>query len=170
MVCACFHYADLTEFVGEEWQNVSQEAKDLISKMITKPDKRLKASEVLENPWLKMKSDKKSTSSMNITQLRSFMHNSKLKKAVLTFMASQLSESDILELRKIFMSLDTNGDGTLTIEELTEGSLKYDTSFLTPFVNIIGLKKLPDFDPKEVKALMASIDTDKNGKIEYTGM
>jgi len=36
-------------------------------------------------------------------------------------MASQLSENEIMNLRKIFIQLDKNGDGTLTIDELTEG-------------------------------------------------
>ena len=36
-------------------------------------------------------------------------------------------------------------------------------------INNTGLKRLPDFDPKEVEAMMASIDTDKSGRIEYTG-
>mmetsp|Transcript_40526 Transcript_40526/g.35961 ORF Transcript_40526/g.35961 Transcript_40526/m.35961 type:complete len:149 (+) Transcript_40526:87-533(+) len=66
-------------------------------------------------------------------------------------MASQLSEHEILDLRKIFLQLDENGDGTLTLDELTEG-----------------LKKLPDFNQKEIERIMESIDTDKSGRIDYT--
>ena len=40
-------------------------------------------------------------------------------------MASQLSEHEILDLRKIFLQLDENGDGTLTLDELTEGKLMF---------------------------------------------
>jgi len=35
------------DFNGPEWKTVSESAKDLIRKMLTKPDKRLKAGEVL---------------------------------------------------------------------------------------------------------------------------
>ena len=35
-----------------EFKGVSDSAKDLISKMLTKPDKRIKASEVLKHPWM----------------------------------------------------------------------------------------------------------------------
>eukprot|EP00331_Platyophrya_macrostoma_P033866 CAMPEP_0176441590 /NCGR_PEP_ID=MMETSP0127-20121128/21290_1 /TAXON_ID=938130 /ORGANISM="Platyophrya macrostoma, Strain WH" /LENGTH=469 /DNA_ID=CAMNT_0017826401 /DNA_START=25 /DNA_END=1434 /DNA_ORIENTATION=+ len=139
------------DFEGEEWDEVTEEAKDLIRKMITKPEKRLTAQKVLEHPWMQKKSDKKSTHSVNITQLRNFMGYCKLKKAVLTFMASQLSENEIIELGRIFVNLDANGDGTLTLEELADG-----------------LQKLPDFDPKEVQSMMSSIDTDKSGKVDYT--
>lgn len=89
--------------------------------MITRPDKRLTASQVLEHPYMTKKGEKKSTSSLNIGQLRNFMHHCKLKKAVLAFMASQLSENEITELSKIFVNLDNNGDGTLTLDELTDG-------------------------------------------------
>lgn len=35
-----------------EFKGVSDQAKDLITKMLVKPDKRLKAGEVLKEPWL----------------------------------------------------------------------------------------------------------------------
>ena len=84
-------------------------------------------------------------------------------------MASQLSESEIIELGKIFVSLDSNGDGTLTLDELAEGKYlsfeiaEYNFSFFQ------GLCKLPDFDQKEVQQMMSSMDTDKSGKVDYTG-
>lgn len=41
------------DFEGEEWQTISKEAKDLIKKLITRPEKRLTAQEALEHPWFK---------------------------------------------------------------------------------------------------------------------
>lgn len=111
------------DFEGEEWEGVSDDVKDLITKMIIRPEKRLTAGQVLDHPWMKKKTDKKLTHSLNITQLRNFMGYCKLKKAVLTFMASQLSENEIIELGKIFVTLDSNGDGTLTLDELADGNL-----------------------------------------------
>jgi len=35
------------DFNGPEWKTVSDNAKDLIKKMLCKPDKRLKAGEIL---------------------------------------------------------------------------------------------------------------------------
>lgn len=34
---------------------------------------------------------------------------------------------------------------------------------------MIGLSKLPDFKAGEIQQIMNSIDTDKSGKIDYTG-
>jgi calcium-dependent protein kinase len=41
------------DFDGEEWDEVSNEAKDLIKKLITKPEKRLTAQEALNHTWVK---------------------------------------------------------------------------------------------------------------------
>jgi len=40
-------------FDGEEWEDISKEAKDLIKKMICKPERRLCADEVLDHKWVK---------------------------------------------------------------------------------------------------------------------
>jgi len=139
-------------FDGEEWEGVSKEAKDLITKMITLPTKRLTAAQVLEHPWMKTGTQNtKAKLSMNLGQLRNFINASKLQKAVLTCMASQLSEFEIMDLRKVFLALDKNGDGTITLDELKEG-----------------LSKLPDIKANEIQQIMNSIDTDKSGKIDYT--
>jgi len=41
------------DFNGNEWTNVSKQAKDLVKKLICKSDKRLSASEALQHPWVK---------------------------------------------------------------------------------------------------------------------
>lgn len=41
------------DFDGEEWLDVSKEAKDLIKKLICKPEKRLTAKEALEHKWFR---------------------------------------------------------------------------------------------------------------------
>ena len=49
---------------------------------------------------------------------KNFSKNSRLKQAALTAISVQASPDDIRELKDLFMSLDVNGDGSLTIEEL----------------------------------------------------
>lgn len=41
------------DFDGDEWEQVSKEAKDLIKKLIAKPERRLTAAEALEHKWIK---------------------------------------------------------------------------------------------------------------------
>ena len=45
-------------FYPEEWDDISNEAKDLIKKMLEiNPGNRLSAEEVLKHPWMKMDLD-----------------------------------------------------------------------------------------------------------------
>jgi len=57
--------------------------------MLTKPEKRLKSSEVLNHTW--MKEDikvKTKTLPLNFNALKNFTQHHKLKKVALTFIAS----------------------------------------------------------------------------------
>ena len=42
------------DFDGEEWDEISKEAKDLIKKLIVRPEKRLTAEEALQHKWFSM--------------------------------------------------------------------------------------------------------------------
>ena len=83
-----------------------------------------------------------------ILYLKLFQGAQKLKKAVLTYIATRLSEKELAPLRTIFKSLDKNGDGKLSQEEIQMG--------------LHGRA-----DAKELTELMLAIDTDNNGYIEY---
>jgi calcium-dependent protein kinase len=133
------------DFNGPEWKPVSENAKDLIRKMLTKPDKRLKAGDVLKHPWMTevLKEDDKNKLELNFGALKNFRNSEKLKKAALTFIASQLSENEISGLAKLFEKLDKDGNGVLTFEEIKAG-----------------LSGLSEKSAKEVQAVLASIDTD----------
>lgn len=52
-----------------------------------------------------------------------------MKKATLNFMASQLQEHEIGNLKDVFLKLDVNQDGTLTMDELREGISQLDPKF-----------------------------------------
>jgi len=137
------------------WDSVSLECKDLICKMITKPEKRLTPSQVLEHPWMKKMTDK-SISSLVLpplvtSSLKTFSVTQKVKKVVLTYLATQLSEKESETMRKFFTALDKNGDGVLSTDEINEG--------------IKGRA-----DEKELQEIMKSIDTDKSGYVDYNGI
>ena len=56
-----------------------------------------------------------------IKAFKSFANHSKMKKAALTAISVQASPDDIRELKDLFKSLDQNGDGSLTMDELRVG-------------------------------------------------
>lgn len=72
-----------------------------------------------------------------------------MQKAALTAISVQASPDDIRELKNLFMSLDVNGDGSLTLSELQKG-----------------LKGQENGD--QILELLKSADTDGSGEINYT--
>jgi len=94
------------DFDGEEWDNVSNEAKDLIKKLITKPERRLTAQEALNHKWIKTLTTKKQNTKLlaklNISTMKQFQHSQKLKQVALMAIAVQSDPKEINELKEIF--------------------------------------------------------------------
>jgi calcium-dependent protein kinase len=105
------------------WDKISDKAKDLIKKMLCDASTRYSAQDVLSHAWIKEKESlpQISLSNINVDSLKNYKNNNKLKKAVLTFIASRLKEDEIKSLKDIFNQFDKNHDGTLTLEEMREG-------------------------------------------------
>ncbi len=141
-------------FLVPVWNTVSPLCKDLISRMITAPERRLTPQQVLEHPWiLSMTGTEKPVELPSIvtSNLKTFSITQKVKKVVLAYLATQLSEREITMLRKLFIGLDKNGDGVLSTEEINDG--------------IRGRE-----DEKELGDIVESMDTDRSGFIDYNGM
>lgn len=140
------------DFDGEEWGDISKEAKDLIKKLICKPEKRLTAQEALDHKWFKKQlKDVKRASNMGekMKQFKSVTKNTKLQQAALTAISVQASPNDIKHLKDLFKSLDVNGDGSLSLEELR-----------TALGGQEGGESLYN--------MLKAADTDNSGEIDYT--
>ena len=111
-------------FEGEAWDLVSEEVKDLISKMLEyDKDKRISAEIALKHVWIGNLGPGAAELPLDqcLINMRSYSCFQKLKKAALTEIASQLQEEEIGNLKAIFLKLDANQDGFLTYQELKEG-------------------------------------------------
>eukprot|EP00929_Paragymnodinium_shiwhaense_P058566 TRINITY_DN2932_c0_g1_i1.p1 TRINITY_DN2932_c0_g1~~TRINITY_DN2932_c0_g1_i1.p1 ORF type:complete len:502 (+),score=153.25 TRINITY_DN2932_c0_g1_i1:86-1591(+) len=143
-------------FKASDWKNVSEDAKDLIRQLLKmNPKDRYTAEQALNHAWIKNKAPKALQVNLHegfVDNLRAFLCQNKLKKAALHIIANQLNEDQIKALRETFMSLDHNGDGQLTVNELKEGIVK------------AGLKEIP----QDLQAIMDEVDSDGSGVIDYT--
>ncbi|KAK7406078.1 hypothetical protein VNO78_07695 [Psophocarpus tetragonolobus] len=141
------------DFASEPWPSISSSAKDLVKKMLqSDPKQRLSAVEVLNHPW--MREDGASDKPLDITvltRMKQFRAMNKLKKVALKVIAENLSEEEIIGLKEMFKSMDTDNSGTITFEELKAGLPKLGT-------------KLSE---SEVRQLMEAADVDGNGTIDY---
>uniref|UniRef100_A0A0G4IFX6 Calcium-dependent protein kinase 1 n=1 Tax=Chromera velia CCMP2878 TaxID=1169474 RepID=A0A0G4IFX6_9ALVE len=143
-------------FNEADWKDISGDAKDLIQKLLTyEPKERTTAEQALNHPWIKSNAASASDVPVNkgiLDNFRTFRAQSRLKKAALTVIAQQMSETDIKQLKSIFLSLDKNGDGSLTVQEIRDGMAK------------AGMKDIP----RDLDILMKEVDSDGSGVIDYT--
>lgn len=147
-------------FPSPEWDGISFEAKDLIEKMMNvNPTTRITAKEALAHTWLqnvnRMHVNPEQASPM-LKNLRDFSAKQKLKKATLNFICSQMTTNEEREeMTELFKSLDIDGNGTLSKEEMKEG-------FTRMFRNSI-----EDID-QEINRIMIEVDINQSGEIDYT--
>jgi calcium-dependent protein kinase len=139
------------------WRAVTQDAKDLIRELIKMdPKQRLTAEQALNHAWIKDKAPKADFNNLLqdgfVEHLRDFQSANYLKKAALHIIAGQLSEQQIKSLRETFVALDENEDGLLTVAEIRAGLTK------------TGLDEIP----VDLQQIVAEVDADGNGLIDYT--
>ena len=140
-------------FPSPEWDSISNDARELIKKMCSPPNKRLTASQVLEETWVKDNAPNagKALLPLKVEPFKNYAHSNKLRKAVLTYIASRLSEEEIKKIKAIFESIDVDNDGKLSLEEMKKA------------VSLTDGMKL-----ENIEQIFKSIDTDNSGNIEYT--
>ena len=151
-------------FGGEEWEDITPEAKDLIKLMLKKnPNERLSAEMCLKHKWFKMLDDieKNKHGNKNFKQIQlnainhmsQFVNENRFKQAVLQFISTQFNiQREEGDLRELFKSMDVSGTGQLTKEE-----------FSKKLVELYG-----ENDGKEMASnIFNSLDLDGSGKISY---
>ncbi|EZG46771.1 calcium/calmodulin-dependent protein kinase [Gregarina niphandrodes] len=162
-------------FDPAEWSQISSDVKELIRQMLEyDPAKRISAEEALGHRWIRKWTTESKTTSNDppglfnaLSNMRKFRASQKLASAALLFMGSKLTTmEETKELLRIFQQLDTNDDGQLDRQELIAG-----------YRELMKLKKGSDEElenlsdeqiEEEVDNILASVDFDKNGYIEYS--
>ena len=146
----------------KEWELISNEAKDLIAKLLTfNPKNRITAEVAKNHPWIAMHTQNthevneidKTKFKKHFENLRKFSAKQKLQQTTIAYLVRQIASSDIVkELRKIFQELDTDGGGTLSFDEIKRGFVKY-------YGEKIG--------ETEWSEIIKNLDQDGNNEIEY---
>jgi calcium-dependent protein kinase len=148
------------QFNQKEWEDISDEAKDLVKKLLKKDYKsRLSAVDALAHPWIQNIDNQKinfiaiETLNEIVTNLYKYSAVQILQQASIAFIVHNLISREMTkELRKCFIQFDANGDGRLDKDELINGLKMAETK--------------EDLE-KEVDRVMKIIDVDGNGFIEY---
>ncbi|KNA18999.1 hypothetical protein SOVF_065580 [Spinacia oleracea] len=144
----------VVDFKRDPWPKVSDNAKDLVKKMLDPdPKTRLTAQEVLEHPWLQniKKAPNVSLGETVKARLKQFSVMNKLKKKALKVIAEHLSTEEVAGIKEAFDAMDTGKAGKINLEQLR-----------------VGLQKLGHHIPDaDLQILMDAADVDGNGTLNY---
>ncbi|KAJ6408232.1 hypothetical protein OIU84_011528 [Salix udensis] len=142
------------DFKRDPWPRVSDNAKDLVRKMLD-PDPKCRptAQEVLDHPWLQnaKKAPDVSLGETVRSKLKQFSIMNKLKKRALRVIAEHLSVEEVAGIKEGFQVMDTGNNGKINIDELR-----------------VGLQKLGQHVPEsDLQILMEVGDIDRDGYLDY---
>ena len=140
------------DFNRAEWNSVSDSAKNLIRNLlVVNTENRFTMEQALAHPWLASQDlTPEAPLEINFEALQNFTNSVRMKKLVLLCIASQSSDNDIKTLREAFVKMDSNGDGTLSFEELAQGIASVAGSSI------------------DLEGIMREMDFDRSGRIDYT--
>jgi len=128
---------------------VSENARDLIKKCLNRDTSaRLSAREALEHAWLNAGAATTPLAKV-MSNLNQFTANTRFKQEVLKLMTNLMTKEDLISLKQTFKSLDANGDGSISAEELTKA-----------------LKDRPELS-KNIDTLLQNADLDGDGNLSY---
>jgi len=100
---------------------LSPSAKDFLKNLIKKsPKARLSAEQALKHRWLQGGAGTEDLGQDLIESLSNYSGVSKLKKVLVRMLANQMTKADHRALKHQFDKMDTDGDGVINLEELTD--------------------------------------------------
>ena len=148
-ICSMKYNFDYPEF-----KKVSKDAINLIKKILTGPDKRLSAAQILEDPWIKENAPHATGENLrqNWEQIEKYSKLNLVQKSIINFTAFHLTSRETKDFVEMFKSLDENSDGVLSIDEIKKGVEQ--SKFGAKGDNIV--------------KMFEEMDIDKNGLINYT--
>jgi calcium-dependent protein kinase len=123
--------ANKVEFKNVKWTKISNSAKDLVARMLEKDyNKRPTAEQCLQHEWIVDNIKKQKTNNIDTTDLKfnliRFLSADLLEQAFKSYLIYQFENTQkAKDLRNLFVKIDTNCDGSLSMEEIKAGLSKY---------------------------------------------
>lgn len=127
-------------FSGHQWQHVSDEAKDFVSKLLTVDEgERMSAPEALSHRWIRsradsawseLRPDEYFATAEALKNLMRFSARSKLKQAAYTLIASQMLVKEETEaFDSVFRRLDKSCNGRLSRTEIRLALVRFHCAY-----------------------------------------
>ncbi|KAM3128248.1 hypothetical protein pb186bvf_019667 [Paramecium bursaria] len=106
------------EFDGVEWQDVHQCVKDLITNMIIECQSRFSPRQILENQWLKSY-QQEGLPLLTHDKIQRWQSYSELKKVSLLYLATQIDQYIIQDIKNAFLFMNKSQTGILSSQEIS---------------------------------------------------
>eukprot|EP00930_Biecheleria_cincta_P023563 TRINITY_DN17015_c0_g1_i1.p1 TRINITY_DN17015_c0_g1~~TRINITY_DN17015_c0_g1_i1.p1 ORF type:complete len:537 (+),score=136.97 TRINITY_DN17015_c0_g1_i1:225-1835(+) len=140
---------------GRLWEPISEPAKDLIRKMLAMdPKSRLTAEEVFMSDWIKQgvggNEHEEGLLAEHLLSLKSFASVSRFKHVAKVAVAQEAKEEEVVKLRRTFLAMDKDGNGTLSMQEMK-----------------LAFSAVSAVDDQELTRLLEAIDVNDDNRIEY---
>ncbi|ETO32128.1 Protein kinase domain containing protein [Reticulomyxa filosa] len=130
---------------------VSQDVRDLISKMLTKSVKdRITVREALDHPWFKTASDKTLDFTIH-DALTKFSNQCKFRVLISQIMAHQLPTAEYKRVEAWFREFDENKDNKLSLPEFKKAMNSYKLGY----------------SERDLECMFQSIDLDNSKEIDF---
>jgi calcium-dependent protein kinase len=141
------------DFRHDCWREVSNEAKDFIAKCLrVNPAQRLSAKSASSHPWLTgLRTKVEDLDPKIFVSLKEYKTEVDFTKLSTSALAFGLNKTEMKALQEAFTAIDTDGNGSVTLQELQSG-----------------LFKNANMSEEELKEIFTSVDTDNSGKISYS--
>ncbi|PNW87243.1 hypothetical protein CHLRE_02g114750v5 [Chlamydomonas reinhardtii] len=142
------------DFTSAPWPSVSEAAKDVIRRMLERdPSKRISIADVLAHEWVREDGAARAAPLQHevLVRLQNFAALNKLQQEALKIIANSLPENEVSGLRSLFMDIDADGSGSITVDELREALMKKGTNI----------------PAEELERIMAQADISGDGTLDY---
>jgi len=138
----------------DRWALVSKQAKAFVTSLLqVNPERRLTAQTALEHEWIATRHTHKTVEvdGSIIDALRSFGRSSKFRRCCMEMMAWSLSNEERAKVRQYFISMDTDQNGTITLNELKDA---LEDKFHVP--------------DEEARRIFSALDSNNDEEIHYS--
>ncbi|CAD8133635.1 unnamed protein product [Paramecium pentaurelia] len=143
------------EFDPEDWSKISEDAKNLIKRMLTKEyQQRISAQEAYNDPWIQKNAPNGPIDLKAIKNLSSFFGKNKVRAALMQFISTNLMTNTEKEgLLNEFKKIDKDGNGQISKEELLQ----------------VYMKQYDEIKAKQmVDDIFEKVDINRSGFVDFT--
>jgi calcium-dependent protein kinase len=145
---------------SQVWAEISALAHELIRKILSvKVHDRCSADQAFHHDWCMLtrrdstKEGDEAITKQLVEGMHRFLTNNRLKRVALRIIARQIDDDSIKRLRSVFLTMDADNSGSLTVDEMTEATNKLDVGEMVRGGMV---------------AIMCQLDPTGSGVVEYT--